>query len=67
MSDCESDWIASLDVASHYLKDHCAEDSLVNERKILLLSDLGCPSKHDAKFDSILEKIAADGIEVSFL
>ena len=67
-SNHNSDWIAGLEVSIDYIKRHVEKSpGPVGDKAIAIFSDLGCPSKFEEKFDSLVEKVANAGIEIHLL
>ena len=67
-SNHNSDWIAGLEVSIDYIKRHVEKSpGPVGDKAIAIFSDLGCPSKFEEKFDSLVEKVANSGIEIHLL
>merc|ERR1712051_576298 len=60
-----SDWIAGLEVSIDYIKRHVEKSpGPVGDKAIAIFSDLGCPSRFEEKFDSLVEKVANSGIGI---
>ena len=67
-SNHNSDWIAGLEVSIDYIKRHVEKSpGPVGDKAIAIFSDLGCPSKFEEKFDSLVEKVSNAGIEIHLL
>ena len=65
-SDVETDWLDGVVVALDYLKRETERATAVKAKKIVLFSDLGCPSNVD-QYDQILEAMTAENVEFTFL
>ena len=66
-SHIESDWISGIEVAADFINRFASGSCAVKDKHIILFSDLGCPSKTEEKFDTLLEEIRNKGIELSYL
>ena len=65
-SDVLVDWANGVDVAIDFLKRSTVHSDAVGEKKIVLISDLGCPSEN-ARYDEILEEMKRERIELVLL
>lgn len=62
----ESDWLDGVIVALDLLKRETEGQTKCQEKKIILLSDLGCASSSDS-WDSVLLALKKEKVELSFL
>ena len=65
-SNMEVDWIKGLEVALDYLNSECSTMQNVGVRKIVLLSDLGCPCD-EKSYDQVYEMAKQGDFEITFL
>jgi hypothetical protein len=65
-SDLEADWLDGVVVALDFIKRNTFGSKTVMTKKVVLLSDLGCPSNTD-KYDMILESMKNEDVEMTFL
>ncbi len=65
-SDVETDWLDGVVVAIDYIKREFDRAGAIKAKKVVLLSDIGCPSNAD-KYQEILEAMMSEGIELTFL
>lgn len=67
-SNNESDWIAGVEVAVDSLITQVEANQVVlKEKRVVIVSDLASGSKYEGKFDSILEKANKESIEIMVL
>ena len=61
----EADWLDAVVVALDHMKNFTEGTKCVN-KKIVLLSDLGCPASED-KVDVIIKGMEMEGVEFTFM
>lgn len=64
--DVETDFLDGLVVALDFLKRNTEGQKAVRAKKIVLFSDLGCPSSED-KFDRIVDAMTKQNVELVFI
>lgn len=62
----ESDWLDGVVVALHFLKENTDSVKACTGRKIVLISDVGCPA-NESNLDIIITNLERENVEFMFL